>query len=424
MGIVNLKWHKACAVRGLNLTKDERVAGWPESFALARLAILQCPDDNKMANILHRALQDACAANLIPSAPAIVRKIGHEKKTYLETGSFVKRNIYGERVLDFRERIVPVMKDVEVPAVTAADFAAWLAAQGEKPSEHVAAWFDAVGVDRDARPIAPPAGWQPRTEHGVLRFDGTDAGRLVRLADLVAWLMVGRELPCKPAVEMVCTALESNPRAAASLYLLSVNGYAQPLPASHSFFYLPSETTPPDFVGLAGAVRCMRDYWAESPAPGAAKWFGQDVLDPLCIRLDVAFRLWGYGHRVDEVQPDDAPTVALASQTALPAPAVVIEPTRESPAKLKRRNLLTPVIERAQRDCADPFDAPAVFAALKGLAEQKVKPLIGGITEDGIQWEDEKGDPQCLSLKGLRERLRRQKKGVTRPQETPLKRVK
>ena len=155
MGIVNLKWHKACAVRGLNLTKDERVAGWPESFALARLAILQSPDDNKMANILHRALQDACAANLIPSAPAIVRKIGHEKKTYLETGSFVKRNIYGERVLDFRERIVPVMKEVEVPAVTAADFAAWLVAQGERPSEHIAAWFAAVGVSADARAATP-----------------------------------------------------------------------------------------------------------------------------------------------------------------------------------------------------------------------------------------------------------------------------
>ena len=155
MGIVNLKWHKACAVRGLNLTKDERVAGWPESFALARLAILQSPDDNKMANILHRALQDACAANLIPSAPAIVRKIGHETETYLATGSFVKRNIYGERVLDFRERIVSVMKEVEVPAVTAADFAAWLVAQGESPSEHVAGWFAAVGVSADAKAATP-----------------------------------------------------------------------------------------------------------------------------------------------------------------------------------------------------------------------------------------------------------------------------
>ena len=154
VGIINLKWHKACAVRGMGFTKDEQAAGWPESFALERLAILQSPGDKKMANILHRALKDACAASL-PSAPTIVRKIGHETKTYLETGSFVRRNLDGERERVYRERIVPVMKDVKVPAVTAADFAAWLAAQGEKPSEHIAAWFDAVGVSADAGAATP-----------------------------------------------------------------------------------------------------------------------------------------------------------------------------------------------------------------------------------------------------------------------------
>ena len=260
MGIVNLKWHKACAVRGLNLTKDERVAGWPESFALARLAILQCPDDNKMANILHRALQDACAANLIPSAPAIVRKIGHETETYLATGSFVKRNIYGERVLDFRERIVPVMKEVEVPAVTAADFAAWLVAQGERPSEHIAAWFAAVGVSADAR-------------------------------------------------------------------------------------------------------------------------------------------------------------------AATPQPAEPVAPTG-SPRKLQRRDLLAPLIERAQRECSDPLDTPAVFAVLMRMTEAREKPFIGGITEDGIQWEDGDDKMHYFSKKMLSDRLRRQVKHAAQPQKTPLKRVK
>ena len=63
MGIINFKWHKACAVRGMGFTKDELAAGWPESFALERLAILQSPDDKKMANTWHRALKDACAAS-------------------------------------------------------------------------------------------------------------------------------------------------------------------------------------------------------------------------------------------------------------------------------------------------------------------------------------------------------------------------
>lgn len=156
MGIINLKWHKACAVRGIGFTKEEQAAGWPESFALRRLAILQSPADNKMANILHRALIDACAAGSLPNAPATVRQIAHEQRTVLAPVGFARRNIYGERELDYRTRMVPVMKAVEVPAVTAADFAAWLAAQGEAPSEHIAAWFDAVGVPQ-AGAIAPSA---------------------------------------------------------------------------------------------------------------------------------------------------------------------------------------------------------------------------------------------------------------------------
>ena len=169
MGIINLKWHKACAVRGIGFTKEEQAAGWPESFALHRLAILQSPADNKMANILHRALIDACAAGSLPSAPATVQKIGHETKTYLETNSFVRRNIYGERDLDSRPRWVPVMKPGEVPAVTTADFAAWLAAQGEKPSEHIAAWFESQGVTdaattKPAEPVAPKESKEERQD--------------------------------------------------------------------------------------------------------------------------------------------------------------------------------------------------------------------------------------------------------------------
>jgi len=84
-------------------------------------------------------------------------------------------------------------------------------------------------------------------------------------------------------------------------------------------------------------------------------------------------------------------------------------PPGDAPVK-KRRDLLSPVIEAAQRECGEPYDAPAVFAVLKNFAESQKKPLIGGVTEDGIQWEDEKGEPQFLSLKNLRERLNRQKR--------------
>ena len=363
VGIDNLKWRDAVAAAFRYFTREQASAGWPEDMTPAQLAGLQRPHLGSGApeslrrcqSLASKIVTDCQSGELLstattrtpqPAKPPVQQRSRFASDGWLNRDGFMIAGMPAR--IGYREPGTPP-KPVTTYHVTAADFAAWLAAQGEKPSEHIAAWFDAVGVDRDTQPIAPPTGWHPRTEHGLLRFDDTDAGRLVRLADLVAWLMDSRELPCKPAVEMVCTALESNPRAAASLYLLSENGYAQPLPASHSFFYLPSETTPPDFVGLAGAVRCMRDYWAESPAPGAAEWFGQDVLDPLCIRLDMAFRLWGYGHRVDEVQPDDAPTVAPDSQPEQVASGVaelVWTPER----KKKAREMIEKLKREGRRD--------------------------------------------------------------------------
>jgi hypothetical protein len=48
---------------------------------------------------------------------------------------------------------------VAVPTytVTAPAFAAWLAAQGEVPSDHIAAWFEAVGVNHQSEAAPKPA---------------------------------------------------------------------------------------------------------------------------------------------------------------------------------------------------------------------------------------------------------------------------
>lgn len=166
VGIINLKWHKACAVRGIGFTKEEQAAGWPESFALHRLAILQSPADNKMANILHHALKDACAAGSLPNAPATVRKIAHVQRTVLAPVGFARRDLYGERVREHRTQLVQVTKEVTVGTVTAADFAGWLAAQGETPSEYITAWFDAVGVTttEPAEPVAPKESKEERQD--------------------------------------------------------------------------------------------------------------------------------------------------------------------------------------------------------------------------------------------------------------------
>lgn len=75
----------------------------------------------------------------------------------------------------------------------------------------------------------------------------------------------------------------------------------------------------------------------------------------------------------------------------------------------RRRGLLDPVIEAAQRTCIDPFDAPVVWAALVRMAKDGKQPLLG-VTDEGIKWQDANDEPKFLTLKNLRERLRRRDK--------------
>lgn len=76
--------------------------------------------------------------------------------------------------------------------------------------------------------------------------------------------------------------------------------------------------------------------------------------------------------------------------------------------KRARRDLLTPVIEAAQKECEDPFDASAVWAALVQFAATSRGPLVG-VTEEGIKWKDVNDDLRYFSIFSLRARLRRSK---------------
>lgn len=58
--------------------------------------------------------------------------------------------------------------------------------------------------------IEPPEGWKLHSEHGFMRCGAGHADRLVRLHDVVTWLMNSRELPLAAAVDAVCSALEKN----------------------------------------------------------------------------------------------------------------------------------------------------------------------------------------------------------------------
>lgn len=82
--------------------------------------------------------------------------------------------------------------------------------------------------------------------------------------------------------------------------------------------------------------------------------------------------------------------------------------TSNEPART-RKDLLTPVISSAQRECAAPFDAPAVWAVLVRMAESRTPPLMG-VTDEGIKWRNANDEPRFLSLRNLRERLWRMKR--------------
>ena len=116
-----------------------------------------------------------------------------------------------------------------------------------------------------------------------------------------------------------------------------------------------------------------------------------------------------------------------AGAAVIDAPVVVAPtPSTSTPAKLKRRDELWPVIEQAQRQLSDPFDAAAIWLKLCEWAQAKVKtfPLIG-ITGDAIQWRtDPNDDPKELTQKGLRDRLGKQKRREQPKSKTTLKLVK
>lgn len=340
VGKINAAWRVAMATMGQNFTKEEHAAGWPETLKHWQLAALQYPHvKGETAKIrLARARADdflnACKSGDLPHTATTVTVTPKPQQIQRQTRFASSEWLMRDGLISVRPtQKTPQPYDVTTYTITASDFAAWLAAQPEAPSEHIAAWCAALGMDGDTRPIVPPDSWVAQSPHGLQRCDGTADGRLVRLAEVVAWLMQARELPCQNAVELVCTALERMHTAGNALYLLSESSYASVMPASHSFFYLPivslSEDYPEgadDDKGLAGALKYMRSFWGESSAPGAGNWCGQHVLDPLAVRLRVANRLWGYGRRGDEMT-QEVPTI----------PTTTVKVTKESAPERNRR---------------------------------------------------------------------------------------
>lgn len=95
--------------------------------------------------------------------------------------------------------------------------------------------------------------------------------------------------------------------------------------------------------------------------------------------------------------------VTLAVETPEPAKSMITSVVIHSTSA--RRNMLKPIIEKAQTTCNNPKDAAEVWAALLAMAEAKTAPLLGA-TEDGIQYL-KNGSAAILNRDALRKRLAR-----------------
>lgn len=157
---------------GQNFTKAEHDAGWPESLKHGQLAALQYPyvkgEPAKIRLARDRAgdILSACKSGELPHTATTVtvtppplpiqRRNEFASSEWMnEFGRFGSLGVRNGRITS---QTNPQPHDVTTYTVTAPAFAAWLAAQQEAPSAHIAAWFEAVGVNTqpEAAPVPTP----------------------------------------------------------------------------------------------------------------------------------------------------------------------------------------------------------------------------------------------------------------------------
>lgn len=196
--------------------------------------------------------------------------------------------------------------------------------------------------------VQPPADWRLEGDFGHMAFEAGEAGRLVRMADVLRWLQSSREIPRSDALEVLCDAM---PAAVMGwLYWVRETAFAAPVPPTFTFGHLTTEqiadrkvkdrqnaiqaglererqfgrfgarptmqgglislgNPEPTEPGLPALLKYLRVWWVLSKRRGASC----DVLDDLkirhattlAIRLDKAHALWGYGSTATDMKADD-----------------------------------------------------------------------------------------------------------------------
>jgi hypothetical protein len=79
---------------------------------------------------------------------------------------------------------------------------------------------------KDSDTTDKPGQWRLKSAGLHMQTDATEAGRLIRLADVVLWLMEARELPEGAAIDAVCDKI--NAALVRALWQVSATDYARP----------------------------------------------------------------------------------------------------------------------------------------------------------------------------------------------------
>lgn len=356
--VVDLKWRDAMAVAGGAFTAEERQSGWPLCMTPAQLGRLQRPwvKGDATAQNRHKslvqAIQAACKAG----------DLAHElrevtlQKCETRPANVIRRTWEG-RVFAPGTKQVQVPVQVRVPYVSAAAFAQWLHAQGEEPSAHVAHWFKLRGVSAGAQALAqvpspeattpapaiePEEGWVSTWNGRALRFKAGPAGRLVRLVEVVKWLMrPPHELPLAEAVRQVISKVEQAGSGVVAYGLDQVD-FARPMPSEwdaaacyfHDDEYLKKFTPAVASVhGLQSWLMDPRELSRGVNASGFPTVYDLGTETPfefyereqrgaslLAVDFATAHRLWGWGRPAGHVAEKGEPE-ASAVATASNAPA-------------------------------------------------------------------------------------------------------
>ncbi len=227
---------------------------------------------------------------------------------------------------------------------------------------------------------AAPGQWEPYANGLFMRTNSTDAGRLVRLADIVRWVMHRDCLPVVEAVNKVADTLQTA-RPAPALFRTVEHSFAAPVAPDDSFGFFTEETiarakrfiepiargettpmhpiklkdhapsqfligsevvtspgtahkalcylekVPPVQPGAPAAAQYMREYWASTGWAAFCNgddWACDATLDKrelrtcgLSVSIADAVELWGWGLPTKEPEPAATDFAMLASREQL-----------------------------------------------------------------------------------------------------------